>query len=161
QPREAFSETDMGALLHDVVELYEPLAEEKNLTLTLQTDINLYMQGDRDLLFQAMANLLDNAIKYTPPQGRIEITLDQQTDSGRITIADSGLGIPETERQQVLQRFYRLEKSRTSPGSGLGLSLVAAVTKIHGMTLRLENNHPGLRVCCEFPIIRTTNINES
>jgi signal transduction histidine kinase len=108
-----------------------------------------------------MANLLDNAIKYTPPQGRIQITLGKQANNGRITIADSGPGIPEAERQQVFQRFYRLEKSRTSPGSGLGLSLVAAVARIHGMTLRLADNRPGLRVQCEFPTTRPTNINKS
>ncbi|HEC29792.1 MAG TPA: HAMP domain-containing protein [Gammaproteobacteria bacterium] len=161
QHREAFSETDMGALLHDVVELYEPLAEEKDQSLRLQVDTSVYMQGDRDLLFQAMTNLLDNAIKYTPQQGQIDITLGQQAGCGVISIADSGPGIPEDERQSVFQRFYRLEKSRTTPGSGLGLSLVAAVAGIHGMTLKLEDNQPGLRVRCEFPITRATNINES
>ncbi|VAW80959.1 Sensor protein basS/pmrB [hydrothermal vent metagenome] len=157
QHKEAFSETDMGALLHDVVELYEPLAEEKGQSLRLQVDADVNMQGDRDLLFQAMANLLDNAIKYTPPQGHIEITLEKQDDSARISIADSGPGIPESEREQVFQRFYRLEKSRTTPGNGLGLSLVAAVARIHGMTLRLEDNQPGLRIVCEFPINPATH----
>lgn len=157
QRREAFSEIDMNALLHDVAELYEPLAEEKGLSLSLQAEANVHMQGDRDLLFQAMANLLDNAIKYTPAQGQIEIRLDHQ----RISFADSGPGIPENERQQVFQRFYRLEKSRTTPGSGLGLSLVEAVAKIHGMSLTLEDNHPGLRVNCKFPSEQRHNINES
>ena len=161
QHSETFAATDMGALLHDVVELYEPLAEEKGQSLVLQADADVQMQGDRDLLFQAMANLLDNAIKYTPPQGRIEISLTQQDGTGRITIADSGPGIPEAEHRQVFQRFYRLEKSRTTPGSGLGLSLVAAVARIHGMTLQLEDNHPGLRVRCEFPASRAANINKS
>ncbi|HHJ16234.1 MAG TPA: HAMP domain-containing histidine kinase [Gammaproteobacteria bacterium] len=161
QHSKTFAATDMGALLHDVVELYEPLAEEKGQTLALQAATGVQMQGDRDLLFQAMANLLDNAIKYTPPQGRIEISLEEQDGTGRITISDSGPGIPEAERQQVFQRFYRLEKSRTTPGSGLGLSLVAAVARIHGMTLRLEDNHPGLRVHCEFPATRVSNINKS
>ncbi len=147
QRREAFSEIDMNALLHDVVELYEPLAEEKGLSLSLQAEANVRLQGDRDLLFQAMANLLDNAIKYTPAQGQVRIKLDHH----RISIADTGPGIPESERQQVFQRFYRLEKSRTTPGSGLGLSLVEAVAKIHGMRLKLQDNRPGLRVNCEFP----------
>ncbi len=161
QHSETFSEMDMGALLRDVVELYEPLAEEKGQSLSLHADTGVYMQGDRDLLFQAMANLLDNAIKYTPPQGLIEITLGEQANNGQITIADNGTGIPEAERQQVFQRFYRLEESRTSPGSGLGLSLVAAVARIHGMTVQLEDNQPGLRVNCEFPTSRTTNINKT
>lgn len=151
QRREAFEKLDMGTLLHDVVELYEPLAEEKGQSLKLQIDDIVHLRGDRDLLFQAMANLLDNAIKYTPSQGRIRVTLEARDGHGRITLADSGPGIPETERQQVFQRFYRLEKSRTSPGSGLGLSLVEAVAKIHGMTMKLEDNQPGLRVVCDFP----------
>jgi len=151
QHREAFTDVDMRTLLRDVVELYEPLAEEKEQSLSLQLETEMHMQGDRDLLFQAMANLLDNAIKYTPAHGEIKISLDEQADTGRITIADNGPGIPENERQQVFQRFYRLEKSRTTPGSGLGLSLVEAVAKIHGMKLKLENNHPGVRILCEFP----------
>ena len=150
--REGFGEVEMATLLRDVAELYEPLAEEKKQSLTLEIDVAACMQGDRDLLFQAMANLLDNAIKYTPPKGSIRITLEKEDNRGRITVADNGPGIPEDERQAVWQRFYRLEKSRTSPGSGLGLSLVAAVARIHGITLQLEDNHPGLRVVCEFPI---------
>ena len=149
--REGFGEVEMATLLRDVAELYEPLAEEKKQSLTLEIDVAARMQGDRDLLFQAMANLLDNAIKYTPPKGSIRITLEKEDNRGRITVADNGPGIPEDKRQAVWQRFYRLEKSRTSPGSGLGLSLVAAVARIHGITLQLEDNHPGLRVVCEFP----------
>ncbi len=161
QCRETFTDIDMGALLHDVLELYEPLAEEKRQSLSLQLDATVHMQGDRDLLFQAMANLLDNAIKYTPAQGQIKISLDRQADKGQVMIADSGPGIPEAERSQVFQRFYRLEKSRTTPGSGLGLSLVEAVARIHGMTLKLEDNHPGLQVLCEFPANDSPRINES
>ena len=142
---------EMTSLLRDVVELYEPLAEEKALTLTLQVSDALSLCGDRDLLFQALANLLDNAIKYTPAQGMVQITLERQDGHGQIIVADNGPGIPAAERQAVLQRFYRLEKSRTSPGNGLGLSLVAAVAKIHGITLHLEENRPGLQVVLEFP----------
>jgi len=151
----------MGALLRDVVELYEPLAEEKKQSLNLQLKNKLRIQGDRDLLFQAMANLLDNAIKYTPVHGEIKIRLDKLADTGRVTIADNGPGIPEAERQQVFQRFYRLEKSRTTPGSGLGLSLVGAVARIHDMNLTLEDNHPGVRILCEFPASPKAKINES
>ena len=161
QRRESFTDIDMGALLHDVIELYEPLAEEKNQSLSLNLNATVHMQGDRDLLFQAMANLLDNAIKYTPMKGQIKISLDEQAGKGRIMIADSGPGIPEAERQQVFQRFYRLEKSRTTPGSGLGLSLVGAVARIHDMNLTLEDNHPGLRILCDFPTAQHTKINES
>ncbi len=161
QHREAFTDIDMGALLHDVVELYEPLAEEKDQSLSFLVKATVHMQGDRDLLFQAMANLLDNAIKYTPAQGQIKITLDRPIGNGQIIIADSGPGIPEAERQQVFQRFYRLEKSRTTPGSGLGLSLVEAVARIHGMSLKLEDNHPGLQILCEFPTNPHSKVNES
>ena len=151
QRREGFKTVAIAPLLRDVVELYEPLADEKGQTLELAINDPLSLHGDRDLLFQALANLLDNAIKYTPPKGSIRITLEERDDRGRITVADNGPGIPATEQQAVLQRFYRLEKSRTSPGSGLGLSLVAAVAKIHGITLQLKDNQPGLRVVLGFP----------
>ena len=151
QRREGFKTVAIAPLLRDVVELYEPLADEKGQTLELAINDPLSLHGDRDLLFQALANLLDNAIKYTPPKGSIRITLEKRDDRGRITVADNGPGIPATEQQAVLQRFYRLEKSRTSPGSGLGLSLVAAVAKIHGITLQLKDNQPGLRVVLGFP----------
>ncbi len=151
QRREGFKTVEIAPLLRDVVELYEPLADEKGQALELVINDPLSLHGDRDLLFQALANLLDNAIKYTPPKGSIRITLEKRDDRGRITVADNGPGIPATEQQAVLQRFYRLEKSRTSPGSGLGLSLVAAVAKIHGITLQLKDNQPGLRVVLGFP----------
>ena len=151
QRREGFKTVEIAPLLRDVVELYEPLADEKGQTLELVINDPLSLHGDRDLLFQALANLLDNAIKYTPPKGSIRITLEKRDDHGHITVADNGPGIPATEQQAVLQRFYRLEKSRTSPGSGLGLSLVAAVAKIHGITLQLKDNQPGLRVVLGFP----------
>ncbi len=161
QRSEAFTDIDMGALLRDVVELYEPLAEQKSQSLTLLADADVHMQGDRDLLFQAMANLLDNAIKYTPPRGRIRLSLEARGATGLLTLADSGPGIPDAEHQQVFQRFYRLEKSRTTPGSGLGLSLVEAVAKIHHMQLVLEDNQPGLRIRCEFPLSKPANMNET
>jgi len=151
QRREGFKTVEIAPLLRDVVELYEPLADEKGQALELVINDPLSLHGDRDLLFQALANLLDNAIKYTPPKGSIRITLEKRDDHGHITVADNGPGIPATEQQAVLQRFYRLEKSRTSPGSGLGLSLVAAVAKIHGITLQLKDNQPGLRVVLGFP----------
>jgi signal transduction histidine kinase len=106
--------------------------------------------GDRDLLFQAFANLLDNAIKYTPPQGYIKVDLSLHNEQPLVTFTDSGPGIPEQERDKVLRRFYRLEQSRGTPGNGLGLSLVAAVAKLHEIKLRMEDNAPGLRVVLEF-----------
>ena len=148
--RAAFAAVDLQRLLHDVVEFYAPLAEDRQQNLTLSVNTAAQVPGDRDLLFQAFANLLDNAIKYTPPQGYIKVDLSLHSEQPWATFTDSGPGIPEQERDKVLRRFYRLEQSRGTPGNGLGLSLVAAVAKLHEMKLRMENNAPGLRVVLEF-----------
>jgi signal transduction histidine kinase len=148
--RAAFTAVDLQQLLHDVVEFYAPLAEERQQTLELHVSSTARVPGDRDLLFQAFANLLDNAIKYTPPQGRIRVDLAQPQGRPRVSVADSGPGIPAQERDKVFRRFYRLEASRGLPGNGLGLSLVAAVAKLHDAKLALEDNAPGLRVTMEF-----------
>ena len=110
------------------------------------------MDGDRDLLFQALINLLDNAIKYTPAGGAVSIELKRAADSVEIAVGDSGSGIAEAERDKVGQRFYRLESSRSTPGSGLGLSLVNAVARLHRATLLLEDNAPGLRATLRLPL---------
>lgn len=150
--RERFISIDLAALVRDVVELYEPLAEEKSQRLALTLTGGIQVGGDRDLLFQAVANILDNAIKYTPSNGRIQISLDHgPTGLLQLIIADSGNGIPPEAREKVLQRFFRLESSRRTPGNGLGLSLVAAVVKLHDIKLHLEDNGPGLRVVLDFP----------
>jgi signal transduction histidine kinase len=149
--REGFANLDLSALARDVVELYEPLTEAKGQKLELDLNPDIPFRGDRDLLFQALLNLLDNAVKYTPPGGRIRLQLTLQRGGPRLVVADSGPGIPEAARDKVFQRFFRLEESRTSSGNGLGLSLVAAIAKIHGLTLSLQDNQPGLRVVCDFP----------
>lgn len=148
---EGFTCVDLSLLVSDVVELYEPLAEEKQLSLAIQLHPVSSLQGDRNLLFQAIANLLDNAIKYTPAQGTIRISVVEDGPMIRIIIADSGPGIPTAAREKVFQRFFRLDTSRATPGSGLGLSLVAAVAKLHGMTISLQDNSPGLLITLEFP----------
>ena len=154
QQREQFVPVDLVALIQDVIELYEPLAEEKSQSLQLNHPSQpIILNGDRDLLFQALANLLDNAIKYTPRQGEISIRLTNNQKKGSIIIADSGPGIPAEARERVLQRFYRLETSRTTTGNGLGLSLVAAVINLHHMTMKLTDNSPGLRVEIEFTLL--------
>ncbi len=153
--RQGFRPVEMGPLLRDVAEFYQPLAEENHQRLRLESSPGITLDGDRDLLFQAIANLLDNAIKYTPPGGEILLRLRRDGDHGELVVADNGPGIPPQERDKVFQRFYRMEQSRTTEGSGLGLSLVQAVAAIHQIEIRLEDNHPGLRVVLRFPLAGT------
>jgi len=150
---ESFTAIAMDDLVRDVAELYEPLMEEKRQVLELDTSGNVQVNGDRDLLFQAIANLMDNATKYTPAGGTIRVTLTVKHGRGALVIADNGPGIPGEAHEKVFQRFYRLEQSRTTPGNGLGMSLVAAVMTLHRMSIRLEDNRPGLRVVIEFEAI--------
>ena len=148
--RQDFEDTDLTALAADVAELYEPLAEEKDLTLDVALTRGVTVPGNRHLLSQALANLLDNAVKYTPAGGRLILSLTTPATGPELAVADSGPGIPAADRDRVLERFARLESSRNTPGSGLGLSLVAAVAGLHRAELRLEDNHPGLRVVLAF-----------
>ncbi len=139
--RGSFAPVDLGAVVTDVAELYEPVAAERDQTLTVATTGARTINGDRDLIFQAVANLVDNAIKYTPTGGRIRI----DAAGAEIRVTDSGPGIPEESREEVFRRFRRLEASRSAPGSGLGLSLVRAVAQLHDGSARLEDAGPGLR----------------
>ena len=144
-------EVDMEALLNDVADLYEPLAYDKDIKFTLEAARSMKTWGDRDLLFQAISNLVDNAIKYTPEGGSIDVELQHGPSGPRLVIADSGPGIPEDERERVFERFYRLAAHRDAMGNGLGLSLVAAVAKLHQTVITLEDNAPGLRVVWNLP----------
>lgn len=148
--RQDFTDLDLSALAEDVAELYDPLAEEKGLTMTLRLEPDVTVPGNRHLLSQALANLLDNAVKYTPPGGGITVALRRTPSGPELSVADTGPGVPPEHRQKVLERFARLESSRNTPGSGLGLSLVAAVAGLHQAELRLEDNAPGLRVVLAF-----------
>lgn len=147
---EDVGEVDLGALVRDMADLYEPLAEEKGVRIAADLGENVGINGNRHLLSQAVANLLDNAIKYTPRGGEIELVVRRDKKIVELVIADTGPGIPFEARDSVLQRFFRLEQSRNAPGSGLGLSLVAAVIKMHNAELKLEDNTPGLRVVIVF-----------
>ena len=138
---ETFGPVDLAAVVRDVIELYEPLAQEKNLAFRVNVAETESMDGDRDLLFQAVANLVDNAIKYTPAGGSIGVAAAAK----EVVVWDSGPGIPEDSREAVFERFRRLGISRNKPGSGLGLSLVRAVAQRHGGRVLLSNNEPGLR----------------
>lgn len=149
--RGAFQSVDFNALVGDVVEFYEPLAEEKALMLTCRLPADAALDGDRDLLSQAVANVLDNAVKYTPQGGEVTVHLEADGEAWVLSVADNGPGIPPASYEQVVQRFFRLEQSRSEPGNGLGLSLVDAVMRLHGARLTFEDNAPGLRVVMRFP----------
>lgn len=138
-----FQDVHLQKLLHDVVELYEPLAEEKGINILCDfMPVTLY--ADRDLLFQAFANVIDNAIKYSPASGQIDITLSQKDNVRIVTISDRGIGISKADKEKVFDRFYRAEASRHTSGSGLGLSLVLAVADLHKARIDLLDNTPGL-----------------
>lgn len=137
----AYVAIDMRRLLADVVELYEPLAAGKSISMRFNP-IASQVVGDKDLLFQAFANLVDNAIKYTPEHGSIEIEMQPQEKGARVIIRDSGQGVSDEHKKRVFRRFYRVEHSRRAPGSGLGLSLVAAIIKLHQGIIQLHDNQP-------------------
>jgi signal transduction histidine kinase len=151
---------DVSALLRDVAELYEPVAEERGIELRAETDAPIFVRADRQLLGQAIANLIDNALKYGAPEPssgngsrpEVEVSALMKGSTAEIVVTDRGPGVPVADRERVLDRFVRLEASRSEPGSGLGLSLVAAVARLHGGTLRLEDNEPGLRVVLALPV---------
>jgi len=156
---ETMAEIDITALAHDVAELYEPAAEDRGIAFETRVTKGLRLVGDRQLLGQAVANLIDNAIKYGMPQdglkrrntGQIKLAGVRRGGAIEISVSDNGIGVPEAQRERVLRRFVRLEESRSRPGSGLGLSLVAAVAQLHGGSLRLEDNKPGLKAVLSLP----------
>jgi signal transduction histidine kinase len=159
QARENMSEFDAAEIAHDIGELYEPLAEEKGIALKVEAETPAPVKGNRELISQALANLVDNSIKYSEPRNETtngvpaEIVVRALNEGDRIllTVADSGPGIPEADRSRVIERFVRLEQSRSKPGSGLGLSLASAVARLHGGELTLADNNPGLKSVIALP----------
>jgi signal transduction histidine kinase len=161
--REGMAEFDVAEVARDVGELYEPLAEDKGLTLEVEAKQQAAVKGNRELVSQALANLVDNAIKYAAPstpeysgavngeRGGILVKADTEQDRIVLTVSDHGPGIPQDDRSRVVGRFVRLERSRSLPGCGLGLSLVSAVARLHGGELKLEDNAPGLRARISLP----------
>lgn len=152
---------DLGALVRDVAEFYEPVAEEEGLDLTVDAGDGPAIVANRHLVSQAVANLIDNAIKYGRPQpasgperAALAVSVRALANEVEITVADRGPGIDAQDRERALKRFVRLEASRTRPGTGLGLSLVAAVARLHHGTIRLEDNAPGLRAVLVLPRAR-------
>ncbi len=147
--RDEFNDVSIAQVLNDVIELYEPLIEEKQQTFHMDIDSTIVIKGNRELLSQAFANLVDNAIKYTPEKGEIKIhSFKDQNGLIAIEIRDTGTGIPEKDKDKVFQRFYRADKSRFSKGNGLGLSLVKAVFNLHQIKISLHNKEPGLSIIC-------------
>jgi signal transduction histidine kinase len=144
---------DLAQTARAAAELYEPVAEEKGCALTLDVEPGIMIRGDRHLLSQAVANLLDNALKYGG--GEVRLSAHQADGRAALEVSDSGPGIPEGEREAVFDRFVRLEPSRSTPGNGLGLSLVRAVARLHNGTVALGEvfpgaGQPGLKVRLEF-----------
>lgn len=148
---ENFAEFDAYALLTDVVELYETFAEQKHITLKLECDPNMRIMGERQLIAQAVYNLVDNALKYSPERTEIRVSCHAVEHRIAIVVRDQGPGIPAEERERVKERFYRLDKSRSTPGTGLGLSLVDAVMHLHRGRFVLEDGEPGLKASLFFP----------
>ncbi len=159
QARDDMSEFDAAEIARDVGELYEPLADEKGISLKVEADQPTPVVGNRELISQALANLVDNSIKYAGPRDEatngvaawIVVRALAEGDRILLTVTDSGPGIPEGDRGRVVERFVRLEQSRSQPGLGLGLSLAAAVARLHGGDLTLSDNEPGLKSVIALP----------
>jgi signal transduction histidine kinase len=150
----AFSLFDAAAVAHDIYELYEPLADEAGVTLTLNSNGPVLVSANRELISQALANLVDNAIKYANDGSRrpeVVISVGQEQGVMTLRVADNGGGIAEADRARATERFVRLEESRSKPGAGLGLSLVSAVAQLHGGALKLADNAPGLAAILQVP----------
>jgi signal transduction histidine kinase len=147
----AFRTIDLAEVVREVVELFDAAAEEKGGQLNVIGDQRVLVTGDRDLLFDAVANLVDNAIKHGREAGRVTVDVRQSDAGAAIAVSDEGPGIPDDEIRNVFKRFYRLERSRQAPGNGLGLSLVAAVARLHGAQIEMINNAPGLTIQLWFP----------
>jgi signal transduction histidine kinase len=152
--REDMEDFDAAEVARGIGELYEPLADEKGLSLKIEAPAPIMIHGQRELVSQALSNLVDNAIKYAVPDGKegaIVVTADAEPECVLLSVADNGPGIAEADRARVVERFVRLETSRSEPGSGLGLSLVSAVARLHGGELILRDNNPGLKAIIALP----------
>jgi len=160
----ALADVELAGVVSDVAELYEPAAEEAGLDLALSIEATPVVRGNRELLGQALANLIDNAVKYGRPadQGTkpppLRLALSTHDGMAEIAMSDHGPGIPPEAREKVLDRFVRLEKSRAQPGYGLGLSVVAAIARLHGGSIRIEDNSPGTKAILSLPLARVEGV---
>jgi signal transduction histidine kinase len=148
--RDGMAEVSFDEIVRGAADLYAPVAEEAGLGFEVDVADGLRVRGDRHLLAQAVANLLDNAVKYG--RGRVRVAASARDGGAELLVEDAGPGIPESDRARVLERFVRLEPSRGAPGTGLGLAFVAAVARLHGAALSLEDAAPGLRVVLRIPV---------
>ena len=149
--RSAFADIDLAPVLDDLAEFFEAVAEAHGIMLDTAWPSELPMVGDRDMIQQAVANLLENALKFSPSDRRVSISARMDVTHIEIHIADQGAGIPDADRPRAAERFYRAESARSTPGSGLGLALVSAIAHLHGGILRLDDNQPGLRAVLVLP----------
>jgi signal transduction histidine kinase len=151
-PLAAPAAVDVGELASELAELFEPVVRDQGLTLVDHEDAGAIVQGNRQLLAQLLTNLIENCLKYVPPGGRIDVSVKRLTDSVCLVVSDNGPGVPADDRVRAVQPFVRLGQSGKPNSSGLGLSLVAAIARLHRARLTLENNDPGLRVVVELPL---------
>ncbi len=154
-PRARFRPVDLAELCTTVADLFQPSAEDqrRDFCIDIPAGKPLVGEGDRDLLGQMLSNLLENALRHSPPPAGVTLTLAERGAAAEITVADEGPGIPEEEREKVFRRLYRLEASRTTEGSGLGLGLIAAVVGLHRGVISLDDNAPGLRATVSLPLL--------
>lgn len=145
-----FEPCQVHKIIENMVEFYEPYAAEKDITLVNYVTAPAIINGEKNLLTQAFTNILDNAIKFTPKGGQVDILCEQANGKMDIIIADNGVGIPSDYRDKVFEKFFRLEQSRHTKGNGLGLSLVEAIARIHNADVILADNEPGLKVIISF-----------
>ena len=144
-------EVDLASLALEIVDLYQPEASERHQTLSYSGDDTARMRGNQQLLAQVLVNLVENALKYVPADGRVDVGVRSSGEGITLTVSDNGPGVPAADRERILQPFMRLERDRNQTGSGLGLSLVAAVVRLHRGTVELLDNQPGLLVRCRLP----------
>ena len=147
---QSFEDVDLSSIIRDVIELYEPLADEKKVVIKSDLDTMSDISGDRDLLFQMFANLLDNAIKFSTKDSDVLVYAIKHDERPIIIISDSGVGIEKDDIEKVFNRFYRADKSRNTSGSGLGLSMVEAILDLHQAKITLDDNAPGLKITISF-----------
>jgi signal transduction histidine kinase len=149
--RAGFKAVDLSAIAREVAEAFQLAADDEGKTLTIETDAALSLAGDEELLKQMVANVIDNALRHTPKGARIDVRSEHVNNVAALVIGDNGDGVPEAERQRIFERFYRLDAARTTPGDGLGLSLVAAIAELHGLKVAARDNRPGLSIAIEAP----------